>query len=240
MYLLTSGNQNVAVGVSAGSAYTTYNQCTFIGCQADASVTGLTNATAIGYNATVSVSNSMVLGNSVNVGIGTSSPAYLLDVSNGNINAPSGLTPATQLLGRCMLSSANTSISTANNTWIALAFNGTNQTTYDPSNWHSNTTNNTRVTPGVIGTYKLTGALRFNNSGSGVTCGVGFGLNGATPSNDRQAWFTRDTGTGRRSANYICIITTTATTDYFELMGQQDSGGTLALLGYHFQIERLV
>jgi hypothetical protein len=182
----------------------------------------------------------MVLGNGVNVGIGTSSPAYKLDVDSGQINAPSGLTPATQLLGRCMLSSSNTTISTANNTWIALAFNGTNQTTYDPSNWHSNSTNNTRITPGVVGTYRLTGSLRFNNSGGGVACGIGFGINGSNPTNDMQGWFTRDSTTGRRSATFTVIDNTTAVTDFFELQAQQDSGGTLTLQGFHFQVERLV
>ena len=40
----------------------------------------LTNATAIGYNAKVSASNSLVLGNDANVGIGTSSPTEKLEV----------------------------------------------------------------------------------------------------------------------------------------------------------------
>jgi len=51
----------------------------------------LTNATAIGSGATVNVSNAIVLGNNVNVGINTSSPTTKLDVrgtsrfgTNGN------------------------------------------------------------------------------------------------------------------------------------------------------------
>ena len=41
----------------------------------------LINAVAIGANALVNTSNSIVLGNNANVGIGTSSPGYKLDVA---------------------------------------------------------------------------------------------------------------------------------------------------------------
>jgi hypothetical protein len=146
----------------------------------------------------------------------------------------------TYTYGRCMLSSSNTTISTANNTWIALAFNGTNQTTYDPNNWHSNTTNNTRITPGVIGTYRLTGSIHYDNDGDGVTCGIGFGVNNINPTESMLAWFARDTTTGRRCATFTCIYTTTQNNDYFQMYGNQDSGGVLGLQGFHFQVERLV
>lgn len=45
----------------------------------------LTDATAIGANALVNTNNSLILGNSVNVGIGTSSPDALLNVSGGDV-----------------------------------------------------------------------------------------------------------------------------------------------------------
>lgn len=69
-----------ALGANSGSAQGSYTHCTFLGAGADASVNGLTNAIAIGYNASVSTSNSMVLGNGVNVGIGLSNPASPLHV----------------------------------------------------------------------------------------------------------------------------------------------------------------
>lgn len=93
-------NQCVGIGTSALSGGTSFSGCTALGYQAGTSNTGnnntylgastlaavgITNATAIGAGATVSTSNSMVLGNGVNVGIGTSSPANKLDVV-GNIN----------------------------------------------------------------------------------------------------------------------------------------------------------
>ncbi|MBL4625912.1 MAG: hypothetical protein JKY42_12350, partial [Flavobacteriales bacterium] len=77
---LTTSSNNVAMGRNAGDFNTTGNSNTFIGYNADATVATLTNATAIGANASVSQSNSLILGNGVNVGIGTTTPAYPLDV----------------------------------------------------------------------------------------------------------------------------------------------------------------
>jgi hypothetical protein len=74
------GSNNTALGYNAGSARLNYTQCVFLGSGADASVNSLTNAVAIGYNASVGASNSMVLGNGCNVGIGTSSPANILHI----------------------------------------------------------------------------------------------------------------------------------------------------------------
>ena len=71
----TTGNNNWAFGVGAGPGPATGN---------------LTNAGALGYLAVVTQSNSLVLGgtgiNAVKVGIGTTAPAYTLDVA-GTINA---------------------------------------------------------------------------------------------------------------------------------------------------------
>jgi hypothetical protein len=76
----TAGNSNVFVGAGAGSVNTTGSSNTTLGYQADVASAGLTNATALGANAVVSQSNSLVLGNSVNVGIGTSAPTTRLEV----------------------------------------------------------------------------------------------------------------------------------------------------------------
>lgn len=94
---LTTGSGNTAVGYFAGSydaSVSDYhsvidNYATFIGYNARrsnviASTTALNNITAIGKNAMVSTSNSLVLGgtgsDAVNVGIGTTSPATLLEL----------------------------------------------------------------------------------------------------------------------------------------------------------------
>ena len=89
----TLGSNNTALGYLAGETNTTGSNNTFLGYNADATTNNLTNATAIGANAVVGASNSMVLGgtggNAVNVGIGTSTPAYKLDVT-GSANILSG------------------------------------------------------------------------------------------------------------------------------------------------------
>jgi prefoldin subunit 5 len=95
-YLITSGSNNTLIGAlggfsmitGTGNSFVGYQtgqhdnltDCCFFGRGARSSSNGLTNAIAIGATATVATSNSMVLGNNVSVGIGTTSPAYPLDV----------------------------------------------------------------------------------------------------------------------------------------------------------------
>ena len=75
----TTGGGNTFLGRSAGHSNTIENNNTFIGYQSNGNP-GITNATAIGANAVVTQSNSLVLGNSVRVGISTSLPHARLDV----------------------------------------------------------------------------------------------------------------------------------------------------------------
>ncbi len=88
----TSGNNNTFVGHSAGNVNLDGSQNTLIGQGANVATGSLTNATALGAGATVSQSNSLVLGNGANVGIGTPAPSALLDV-NGSTRLR-GLTTA--------------------------------------------------------------------------------------------------------------------------------------------------
>ena len=74
--LLNTGSGNVALGQTAGNSNTTGSNNTFIGYNSDAGGGGLSNATAIGANSVVNASNSIVLGNAANVGIGTNNPVY--------------------------------------------------------------------------------------------------------------------------------------------------------------------
>jgi hypothetical protein len=91
----TSGNENTAFGGYALYTNTTGSQNTAIGFGANVATGNLTNATAIGANANVAQSNSLALGgtgsNAVNVGIGTATPQYTLDVvgtahTSGNLS----------------------------------------------------------------------------------------------------------------------------------------------------------
>jgi trimeric autotransporter adhesin len=81
--ITTNGHDNVGVGATTGGTNTTGNFNTFVGSQTDALLNNLSNATAIGFNAKVGASNSLVLGNLANVGIGTSTPTNKLEVVQG-------------------------------------------------------------------------------------------------------------------------------------------------------------
>ncbi len=90
----STGSGNTAVGESALTTNVTGSNNTAVGFGANVLGNGLTNATAIGYNAQVGESNALVLGgtgsNAVDVGIGTTSPGYALDVA-GNIHSVLGI-----------------------------------------------------------------------------------------------------------------------------------------------------
>ena len=106
LYSNTTGFGNVALGSQSGYGdgtanmqSTVDNYATFLGYQASrdasvASTTPLTNITAIGKNARVGASNTIVLGgtgaDAVNVGIGTVTPAYKLDVAGSIVNSAGG------------------------------------------------------------------------------------------------------------------------------------------------------
>ena len=84
----TTGGSNSFFGRFAGLSNTTESNNTFIGANSNGT-TGITNATAIGANAVVTQSDSLILGNGVNVGIGPSAPAEKLHV-RGNIYITGG------------------------------------------------------------------------------------------------------------------------------------------------------
>lgn len=75
-----AGQLNTLIGFASGNTLSTGSNNTFLGSNADAGSSNLSNATAIGSNAVVNSSNSLVLGSSVNVGIGSSAPGQTLDV----------------------------------------------------------------------------------------------------------------------------------------------------------------
>lgn len=92
----TTGSNNTAMGRDALFSNTTGTYNTAIGSNANVGQGNLTNATAIGAFAVVTQSNSLVLGNNVNVAIGNNAPAQKLDVvgtalfrmgNNANVNS---------------------------------------------------------------------------------------------------------------------------------------------------------
>lgn len=83
-----NGNYNTFIGSLAGLTNISGNNNTLLGGRANVKSGNLTNASAIGANALVSVSNALVLGDSVagtKVGIGLTAPQFPLDVK-GIIN----------------------------------------------------------------------------------------------------------------------------------------------------------
>lgn len=79
-YSNTNGHNNVFLGYGTGYHNTTGERNTYVGYGAGGDPT-LFNATALGSEATVTSSNSIVLGNKANVGIGISAPAFQLHLS---------------------------------------------------------------------------------------------------------------------------------------------------------------
>jgi hypothetical protein len=77
----TTGSQNTFVGASSGGNNTTGSQNTYLGYGTNSSSASLSNVTVIGYNAQASASNSVVLGNNANVGIGNSAPSDKLEIT---------------------------------------------------------------------------------------------------------------------------------------------------------------
>lgn len=84
------GRRNLIIGPNAGFEAADGEDNTFIGANTIGSGANLSNATAIGANARVLSSDALVLGNNVNVGIGTSTPKNRLELTAG-INGQSGL-----------------------------------------------------------------------------------------------------------------------------------------------------
>lgn len=110
----TQVTQTVGLGFETGFNQDQYTQCVLIGWEADCGNDNLTNAIAIGASATVNTSNSMVLGNNVNVGINTSSPANKLHVV-GTIQqkgVTSGWTATDKIIGQNSLQTTNNTATT--------------------------------------------------------------------------------------------------------------------------------
>jgi trimeric autotransporter adhesin len=82
----TTGRENVFMGLNAGSVNTTGLKNTYLGAYSGSNVGNIDNATAIGADAIVTQSNSVVLGNNANVGIGISAPQNKLHINKAGVS----------------------------------------------------------------------------------------------------------------------------------------------------------
>ncbi|MGI4875558.1 MAG: tail fiber domain-containing protein [Janthinobacterium lividum] len=82
-YANTTGNNNVFSGYQSGQYNQTGSSLTALGAYSgpDFNHPALDNATAVGANVALTTSNTVVLGNGANVGIGTASPSQKLEVA---------------------------------------------------------------------------------------------------------------------------------------------------------------
>ena len=174
----TTGSNNTAVGKNALQTNTTGSNNTAIGNGAGVSSGALTNATAIGNNAVVGASNSLVLGDNANVGIGTSIPTAKLEIA-GQIKITGGNPGA----GKVLVSDANGLAQWANITDKIAFHAGTNPNPNPQSisanvittvafgqgiNWFNHglgyNTANYSFTPPVPGTYQLNAHVSYFNA----------------------------------------------------------------------------
>lgn len=111
--------------------------------------------------------------------------------------------------------------SLSDNTNTSITF-GTGSTIIDTHDMHSESSNNTRVTPTVAGVYEARGALYMNTRSDYASLQAAISLNGAPqPSNSRHG--PNDTSSSRSIHVAPILLECNGSTDYIELIGAQDN-----------------
>jgi hypothetical protein len=216
----TTGGSNAAFGNSAGLTNTTGSNNTFVGTNADATTTGLTNASAVGANAKVATSNSLVLGgtgaNSVNVGIGTTSPVTALQVVGTN--------PLT-LNGVQIGATSDSILTIASGTVRKLPFS----TLTSGASWSLTGNAGTNYATNFLGTTDNTSLRLRTNNTQGLILdslgNVGIGASPAFTTGTYQEKLLIDAGT---TGSFNAIVARGTLNNYFQLNIQNKSNGNTA------------
>lgn len=100
----------------------------------------------------------------------------------------------------------------------------------DPYNWHSSTTNTTRITPTFPGWYRCWYSIGFNGALGGQSRTGNINKNGAnaTARRDQRPPITAGS-TVRSLRSNPFFLPMNGTTDYFEVIAYQDSGASMLL-----------
>ncbi len=227
---LSTGSLNTAIGRGAGNDATngpasalSGSSNTFLGAHTTWTVGGISNATAVGAGTTLSQSNTVILGNGANVGIGTSAPAELLSL--GSAGTTLGvLSLAGSTSGKVIIQPAVTAGSwtmtlpdnAGTNTYV-LQTNGSGVTSWvspgSGSGWAL--TGNTGTTPGTnfVGTtdaqdliFKTNGAQTGKITAAGTAIHFGLNAGGSSGSTTDTNFFGQTAGhgaSGASSSNFI-------------------------------------
>jgi hypothetical protein len=148
--------------------------------------------------------------------LGIGSTDQVLKVSSG---IPAwGAAPSPSAVGCSLTAGAETTI--ANATFTAVAFSAEK---YDTDNFHSTSTNTSRITipSGKAGKYLITGKLNFNSNATGYRQ-IAIYKNGSSLSYNAFAVVN-----GNVTGVTIVSLDSLAEGDYLELFGYQTSGGNL-------------
>lgn len=130
-------------------------------------------------------------------------------------------TPITGSPPTCRVYNSASQNHTTSGAWQALTLDSNR---FDPTGMHSTSTQTSRITIASPGVYLLTGCINFASNATGVR-GISMRMNGTTfiVSDFRAAL----SGSGPDLA--VATIYKFAANDYVELLGWQNSGGTLAM-----------
>ncbi len=131
------------------------------------------------------------------------------DIIRATLNRPTG---------RLVASGAQ---ALADNTQVAILFS---TEAFDSANFHSTSSDTSRVTPSKAGQYRFSATGFFESQASPVFSDVNFRFNGTTHLAPAERVGVPPAGSAFSLACTV-LIEMNGTTDYIELMMRQDSGG---------------